>query len=650
MTGKRATLLLVLLVYSVLTILMTWPIAARLGTHVPGGTVDLWVHRWTFWWVKRSIVQGHSPFYTRLLYYPRGVSLAYQNIAWLNIGLWLPLQALLGSNVAYSLVFLAVLVLNGVSMHLLVKELLDSRPAAFIGGLIYGFWPYVLSHYGHPNMMVAFGVPLALLHVKRTLEEQRLRDALLAALFLALTGLARWQLLIMGAVVIVLYVIWMCARRNACRTRRALGLLALAGLVASAMMAPLASPVIMTYLNEDDPEQMLITEDTNGQTDLLAYVLPTQYHPLWCEASARIYESFVHNKVFVPFLGYTTLILAFCGVVRDWRRARFWLLTAVVYLALALGPQLRVNGQLHPGIPMPYRLVDELFFVRAVRNPDRFNVFLGLPIGVLASLAVADFTRARPLGTKSVLLVSVLGALISREYCLVPYHVERPVTPDWYRQLGQEPDEFAVLDLPMSPRTFDKQYMFYQTTHHKPLVEGHVSRSPPSAFGFMDGLDFLRGLRRENVMDPALTDVSHQLRRLAEADIRYVVLHKDFATREQLAAWRDWLTFEPLHEDEDLVVYTTDPQLNRDFTLASELTDDMGLLGTSSASTKAIQGAVIHLDARWGSTAPPDRGYDACLNLSDEGGEIAQSHCTRLSPSWPTSRWSAEEIVRSHHA
>jgi hypothetical protein len=56
------------------------------------------------------------------------------------------------------------------------------------------------------------------------------------------------------------------------------------------------------------------------------------------------------------------------------------------------------------------------------------------------------------------------------------------------------------------------------------------------------------------------------------------------------------------------------------------------------------------VDARWGSTTPPDRDYDACLNLSDEGGEIAQSHCTRLSPSWPTSRWSAEEIVRSHHA
>jgi hypothetical protein len=247
-------------------------------------------------------------------------------------------------------------------------------------------------------------------------------------------------------------------------------------------------------------------------------------------------------------------------------------------------------------------------------------------------------------------MVMVIGGLILWEYNLIPYHTERPDTPSWYEQLAQESGQFAVLDLPMRPETYDKEYMFYQTTHRKPLVEGHVSRPPRDAFAFMDSSPFLSKLRRDNVMDPALVNVSHQLRRLEEVDIRYIILHKDFATREQLAAWRDWLTFEPVHEDEDLVVYSTDPTLGLDFRLAPELTGSVGLIRTSYVPTETIQGGVVHVDARWGSSGVPGGDYDACLNLKDARGTVGQSHCSRLCSSWPTSKWSAQEIVRSRYA
>jgi hypothetical protein len=414
-------------------------------------------------------------------------------------------------------------------------------------------------------------------------------------------------------------------------------------------MAPLAAPVAVAYLNERNPEEILIDDRTSGQTDLLVYVLPTRYHPLWNDAAAQVYENFVHNKVYVPFLGYTVLALAVYGAVKDWRQARFWVLVALVTMVLALGPQLRINGRLYPQIPMPYRLLDDLFLVRALRKPDRLNVLLGLPMGILTSLGVVALMRRFRRAPRSVLMVVVIGGLILWEYNLVPYHTERPDTPSWYEQLAQESGQFAVLDLPMRPETYDKQYMFYQTAHRKPLVEGHVSRPPRDASVFMDSLPYLSRLRRDNVMDPALVNVSHQLRKLEEADILYVILHKDFATREQLAAWRDWLTFEPIHEDKDLVVYATDPTLGRDFRLAPELTQGVGLIRTSYAPTNTIQGGVVHVDARWGSGSVPGREYDACLSLKDARGAIVQSHCSSLSSSWPTSKWGPEEIVRSRY-
>ncbi len=637
---------LILLAYGLLAVMMTWPVAAQLGTHLPGGGDDLWSHQWTFWWVKQSITQGRSPFYTNLLFHPLGVSLASHNVAWLNIAAWLPLQAIVGSNAAYSLMFIAVFALNGFSMYLLARELTSSLPAAFIGGLVYGFWPYALSHYGHPNMIVICWVPLTLLYLRRTLQRGQKRDVLLAALFLALTGLTRWQLLIMGGVGIGLYLLYRCLGEKACRTRRTLGLLVLVGLVAGALMAPLATPVAMAYLTRPHPEDIFTHEQARGQTDLLAYVLPSRNHPLWSDAAFQIYENFVDNKVYVAFLGYTTIALALYGTVRNWKQARFWLLAAIVYIALALGPQLRINGQLYPQVPMPYRLVGDLSFIRLLRKPDRFNVFLGLPVGMLASLGTAALLRQRPFSQKPALLVIAAGTLILREYCLVPYPTVRPVTPAWYSQLAQKPGPFAVLDLPLQMQTFDKRYMFYQITHGKPLVEGRVSRIPREAFAFMDSIPLLNQLRQHNAVDPTLVDVSHQLRMLAETDIRYIILHKKFASSEQLAAWQDWLIVEPRYEDTDLIVYSTDPQLGPDFTLAYDVIDEIGLIRATFTPSSAIQGALVHVDARWGSTVAPDRDYDVCLNLANASGEVAQSRREPLSPTWPTSRWGANEVVR----
>ena len=392
---------------------------------------------------------------------------------------------------------------------------------------------------------------------------------------------------------------------------------------------------------------------------MLAYVLPSRYHPLWGDAAFRLYESFIVNKVYVAFLGYTTIALAIAGAAKNWQRARFWVLMAVVYVALALGPQLRVNGQLYPQAPMPYRLVGDLFFVRILRKPDRFNIFLGLPVGMLVSLGMAALLRRhlppqgwgglRGGGRKSavaVALVGMAGVLILGEYCPVPYTTVPAVTPAWYSQLALEPGRFAVLDLPMQIQTVDKRYMFYQITHGKPLVEGRVARLPREAFAFMDSVPLLKEIRQVNAMDPALMDVSHQLRLLAEADVRYIIFHRKFIAPEQLAAWQDWLTFEPCHEDTDLVVYRTDPRLGRDFVLDYEMTDAIGLIQATFTPTSVTQAGLVQVEARWGSAATPERDYDVCLNLTSIAGEVAQSHCEPLSPTWPTSHWDANEVVR----
>jgi hypothetical protein len=250
------------------------------------------------------------------------------------------------------------------------------------------------------------------------------------------------------------------------------------------------------------------------------------------------------------------------------------------------------------------------------------------------------------MGRTPFLLAGALGTLILLEYCIVPYRLTRPQTPTWFYHLAQETERFAVLDLPIQLGFSNKQYMFYQITHGKPLVEGRIARVPREAFAFLDSTPFLSRLRHDNVMDARVTDVSHQLLTLAHADVRYIILHKRFAPPEQLAAWQDWLTFQPLHEDADLIVYRTQPSLGQDFSLVHPLTDQLGLIRASFAPLETAQTGSVLVDARWGAVAPPAQDYDVCLTLVDAQGDPAQSACQPLSPSWPPSRWQANEVVR----
>ena len=55
--------LLVLVAYTLLALALTWPLAAHLGSHVPGDGVDDPPLTWNLWWVQHALLdQGTNPF------------------------------------------------------------------------------------------------------------------------------------------------------------------------------------------------------------------------------------------------------------------------------------------------------------------------------------------------------------------------------------------------------------------------------------------------------------------------------------------------------------------------------------------------------------------------------------------------------------
>ena len=95
---------LVIVLYTLLTGAMTWPLATQLTSAIPGDSFDGWQNYWNLWWIKVALVERiQNPFFTDLLYAPTGVGLYFHTLNPFNGVVTLPVQLSVGLMPAYNL-------------------------------------------------------------------------------------------------------------------------------------------------------------------------------------------------------------------------------------------------------------------------------------------------------------------------------------------------------------------------------------------------------------------------------------------------------------------------------------------------------------------------------------------------------------------
>jgi hypothetical protein len=640
-----------LLAYIGVAVGMTWPLTAQITTHLPGHTTDTLVHYWNGWWVQQALSEGQSPFHTQYLFYPQGLSLTYHNFAWLNIAGWLALRSWVGEFAAYNLPFLANLALCGSAAFLLSHDVTGDKRAAFLAGLIYQCWPYRMSQLDHPNLISTQWIPLFLLFLIRVVRRGRWQDSVMMGLFLSLTGYTRWQLLIPTAVMGGGYLISVLPNWRT-TWRHTILLLLLGGGIAAVTLTPPALRLVRQQ--RVAPADLLLEEEENTmQTDLLAYMTPSPTHPVLGSMTQSSYDRYYADRSagrrFAAYVGVTTLALVLCGVWSTRRDSLPWIAIALALFLLALGPVLRLNGRLYPAVPMPYRWAGWAYVPRLLRAPDRFNMFLALPVSVLAAYGITwGLALAYRRSPRSVTpLSSLIGAAILFEYLATPVPVQHYEMPVFYSQLAAEPGDFAVLNLPLDWSA--KTYMFAQTAHHHPILQGKTARFPEGTFAYLDSHEWLRTMRPFEGIPPGLPDVGRHLASLAGDNVRYVILHKDLVDADQVASWQRYLLVNPRFEDEQIAVYPTAPLAGRDFTLLQELTPGLGIIHVDTSARCLNQGGVLEVDVGWGTSSAPGQSLHVEVSLVADGGGNAQTGRFPLLSDWPTHQWPANTVAWGYY-
>jgi hypothetical protein len=652
------TSVVVLLAYSLLTVLMTWPVVAQLNTHLIGDGDDMWVHYWDGWWVKQALQQGRDVFHTPLLFHPTGVSLLFHNFAWVNIALWLLLEPSVGGITAYNLVHVLHIPLCGLGMFLLARRLTRSNTIAFASGLIFAFWPYRMADVNHPSLVSTELLPVLMLVILRLFEDGKpIREGVISGILLALIGYMRWQLLILAGFMMVLYLLYVLVWERRLWSWKVVAGLALAGVVMGALTAPLLFPPVQELMKNGIPDAMYSL--TGLRQDILAWLIPQHQHPLaalFDKVFPRYGSSKLHRR-HSAFVGYVATGLTAVGVItgRKRRRIWLWLVMAVLCFIFALGLCVQFDLVCYTNIPLPYRLVAWSPPAKMLGHPHRLNALLALPVAILAGFGASAtrewLSRRRwwdKLPVRSSAFVTLLTLLILADYCSIPTSMVRPRIPAFYATLADQADDFAIVEVP-GTREHTEYYMFYQTVHGHPMMGGHVSRLPPGALEFTSTIPLVRGIYERGSLRTKPPDVSRQLSLLAEAGFRYIIVQKRFAKPEQLAKWGSYLVISPYYEDDEVVVYSTTPVAGRDFSLEHELGAGVGLIEADLSVEGARPGDELVIDVTWGTTAPPGADLQAEVVLVNEEGEVGQAQRFDIFPSWPTGDWPANAIVRDRY-
>jgi hypothetical protein len=135
---------------------------------------------WDMEWPAYALTHGFSLFYSSFMNYPTGINLM-ANPSQLTVSLPLaPVTWLFGPVASFNVALTLAPVLSALAMYVLLRRWVSWAPAAFFGGLLYGFCPFILVSLtqGWFNLGTAFLPPLIVLCLDELLLRRKRRPAL----------------------------------------------------------------------------------------------------------------------------------------------------------------------------------------------------------------------------------------------------------------------------------------------------------------------------------------------------------------------------------------------------------------------------------------------------------------------------------------
>jgi len=439
------------LLYLGLAVVLWWSVWSNHPTATTTcGCGDAARFLWFFAWPSFALGHGHGLFYSQYLFHPTGINLLNDtSVLGLTLPL-VPLTRLFGPVLSMNVALTLTPVLSALSMLALLRRWVRWAPAAVIGGLLYGFSPFVITELAYNQLNIAFLAvpPLVVLALDDLLIRQRrspIRTGLWLAVLLIFQFFVSTEVLLItvvaGVMGLALLVLWAAVRRPEALRSFAPSAAKGAGVAAGATVVLLAWP---TWYLLHGPGHLSGPIWSNGSIDQYGNSLTT----FWGRGGglATLVAAMLHFGGYqgpgLPTLGYLgigAVVLALVGLVvwRHDRRLQLFGAVALVAGVLSLGP-----GH---GYWVPWEIVKRVPWVGDIVE-IRFTLVLTLCLSVMGAVTLdrlvrwagdrwpSDLRRRTVIGV-GVGVVALLPGVVAL-WPNLPLTARAVVVPEWYRTAG----------------------------------------------------------------------------------------------------------------------------------------------------------------------------------------------------------------------
>ncbi len=490
---------LVVLLYSGLAIFFTWPLALHLHESVTS-SIDPVDSIWRVGWGQYRLLHNPLQLFTGNTFYPYADTYLFDELVLGSAVLTLPLAVFaVPPLVIYNIAVLLTLVLCGGTMYALARRFSASPVAAFLAGGIYAFAPMHLDRIGHLGILSTQWYPLILLLIDRIILRPRAWAIIALTACLVMQVLSSQYHAIYLVVVVPLFLLVMLVRRPETRRASVLVSLVAAGLLAFAVVSPLA-------VGYRRVQTEYVVERTYGQVayysaSLSSFITADGRNRLWGTVTAPLREQGRYTFERNMFPGAFALLLAGTGLWSGRRRPweQFCGMLVVIAAIFALGPELRTTPDTKSLLfgHLPYDILYwHLPGWDSMRAPGRFGALFLLGIaglaasgatvlrGKLAALHLPRLGKQRWLSVVgAVLMLFGTGAeYANHPFALVPLPGGDAIPPV-YRWLAAQPDA-TIIELPLVVPDHEREQQiavreqYFSLVHHYPMVNGNANVLP----------------------------------------------------------------------------------------------------------------------------------------------------------------------------
>lgn len=558
---RRATYLVVPL-YAVAAVALTWPLAIEAGRALPtlSGRIDPLLQAFLVGWDLKALATDPLHLFAVPIFHPEPRALTFMDTMIGEAVVASPVAAASGNlALAYNFAVLASFVLSAWAVYRLARLLGAGRGGAWLGGFLFAFAPYRMSNLSNLNLLHTEFLALALFFGFRFRRRRRGRDLWgLAAVFVAQCYFG-WYYAAFLVVMLAIFALYQVLAGDLSWRTLPRGSALGAAVAAFLLVLPIAWPYFEQHRAMPEFHRTL-EQSILYSADVLDYARTNPGNRLaalthWPTGGLGLWPGFVT-------LALAALALRACrreapstGVVPAWRRAGAWLrerarrwgevgclvvVGASAYV-LSLGPVLQVAGHRLP-VPLPYQL---LFLAvpgfQSQRAPSRFGVLVLLALVALAALGYEVCRRAAARRRwRGSVLVGGLVLLAGLELASVPVgsvaFPDLAAPPPVYVWLAGQSGELAVLELPAPASEYREDVVhatreLYGLAHGKRLLDGVSGFAPPA-------VERLRAALQGFPDAPAL-------RAAAGRGARLIVVHYGELDPERRLSWRERVSRSP---------------------------------------------------------------------------------------------------------